>query len=311
MRHVMTPNHAPVLLAETMELCRPSPGEAVLDCTLGLGGHAAEFLARTGPSGTLVGIDADEANLRTARDALRLYGERARFIHANFRELPACLPDKSATFDVIFADLGLSSPHLDDPGRGFSFRADAPLDMRFDRSTGATAADLLATLPERELVMIFQKYGELPRAHALTKTVVSLRTREPVVSTAQLFGVVTSVYGYRAEARAPQVFQALRIAVNDELGSLDHLLKSAPAMLKPGGRLGIISFHSLEDRMVKHTFRDLIAVERDPVTGADVSSPSFELITKRAVAPSEQEVKRNPRARSAKLRILRRFPVLH
>lgn len=300
--------HIPVLLSEVLEVLSPLEGESVLDGTLGLGGHAKTFLEKVGPSGHLVGVDADAANLRTARERLSRYAN-VSFIHANFRDLPSCLPEDRRSFDVLFADLGLSSPHLDDPQRGFSMRGSAPLDMRYDPSTGMTAAMKLASTDARTMERWFREYGELPKARVLAEAIVDARSEAPIALSGDLTVISERVYGWKAKEFLPQVFQALRIAVNEELSALEQFLRTAPELLRPGGRLGIISYHSLEDRLVKAAFRSLTSAERDPVTGTETGQPTFRLLTKRAVRPGEEEVQRNPRSRSAKFRALRKQEV--
>ena len=210
------PRHLPVLQTTVLEVLSPAEGEAVLDVTLGLGGHAREFLRAIGPTGNLIGLDADEENLRLANEALKEWGERVTTYHANFRELPELsLPQ----VDILFADLGVSSPHLDDPGRGFTFRTDAPLDMRYDRSRGETAAELLARMSADDLTNVFRKFGELQQARRLGQLLAGASLR----STGELKARVEEAYTFRANALLPQVFQALRIAVNDELHALDTL----------------------------------------------------------------------------------------
>lgn len=296
--------HEPVLLGECLEILRPSAGDAVLDVTLGLGGHARAFTDRIGPNGTFIGLDADSDNLSLARESLKGAAPSSIFIHANFLSLPDCLPEDRRKFDVILADIGLSSAHVDDPSRGFTFRKDAPLDLRFDRTSGMTGAALLASLDPDTLLAAFREFGELPRARSLTDAIVRVRKEQPILRTGELVDVARGVFGYKTPDFLPQIFQALRILVNRELAALKQLLAVGPSLLKPGGRLGIISFHSLEDRLVKHAFRDLVKEPKDVVTGASIAKAPFVLLTPKAVRPSAEEVKRNPRSRSACLRAL-------
>lgn len=277
----------------------------VLDVTVGLGGHAKKFLEHIGPRGTLIGMDADSENLKEAAAALHNAGN-VRLMHANFRELPSlALP----SCDILFADLGLSSPHLDAPERGFSFRYDAPLDGRYDRTTGNTTADLLAESSKQELLQLFERYGEIPQAKRLTAAILERRQEKPLQRTRELTDVVHAVYGHRASSLLPQVFQALRIAVNEELKTLHILLSFGPTLLTPSGRMGIISYHSLEDRMVKQRFKELTTGELHPVTGKTVRPALFEPLTKGAIQAENLEVERNPRARSARLRAIgKRIP---
>jgi 16S rRNA (cytosine1402-N4)-methyltransferase len=299
---VSTAIHIPVLLAEVLHVLHPQEGEAVLDATLGLGGHSAAFLDAIGEKGTLVALDADEQNLADAKAALQGKPGNAHYLHRNFRDVQG-LP--SPLFDVIFADLGVSSPHFDDPVRGFSFRADAPLDMRFDRSSGMTASQFIRIATEQELVEMFRMYGEFPGARRLA----SLLKAQLPETTSALRSIVETAYGFRAPSILPQVFQALRIAVNDEIGALKSFLETAPTLLRPGGRLGIISFHSLEDRLVKQCFRTLTTAEVDQHTGAPLQEPDFLLPQRKPISASAEEAHQNPRSRSAKFRsITRRLP---
>lgn len=293
--------HTSVLETTVLALFSPANGESVLDCTLGMAGHAMQFLEKIGKSGFLTGLDADAQNLALAKEVLAPYNDQIRLIHTNFGSLPELGLELQ---DCIFADLGLSSLHLDEAERGFSFRLDGPLDLRFDRSQGETAADLLERLDDVALRDIFRRYGELRDAPRLARRIAGQRFD----TTTQLREAVEEVMGFRAPRVLPQVFQAIRIALNDELSALDTLLDTAPGLLKSGGRLGIISFHSLEDRMVKHAFRALCEPEKDSLTGQITRHAPFELLTKKAVVPSDEEVASNPRARSAKFRVLRRLP---
>lgn len=287
--------HTPVLLKEVIELLDPKKGETVLDVTLGLGGHAFEFLKKTD---NLIGLDADKDNLDEAEKKLKEAGGSCELHHTNFSQLKELnLPE----VDIVFADLGLSSPHIDGADRGFTFREDAPLDMRYDKSSGITAAELISSLKEEELADVLWKYGELRTSRRIAKII---KESDNIDTTFKLKDCVEKSAGYKAKQIIPQVFQAIRIAVNDELGSLETLLNEIPNLLKPGGRIGIISYHSLEDRMVKQAFRKLSEPEIDQVTGQIVEEAPFKVMTKKPVVPSEEEVQENPRARSAKLRIL-------
>jgi 16S rRNA (cytosine1402-N4)-methyltransferase len=301
--------HEPVLAREALALLHPAEGESVLDATLGLGGHGLLFLREIGSSGRLVGLDADAENLSVARERLQDGASRCTFIHANFREIERLdLP----AFDVIFADLGVSSPHFDDPKRGFTFRADAPLDLRFDQSKGTSAASWFASATEEEICNVLREYGELREAKRLASALYAEQRRGGGLgSTGAVRTVVEKVSGYRANELLPRVFQALRIAVNDEMGALRAFLDTAPALLRGSGRIGIISYHSLEDRMVKNAFRDLATPPRDPRTGADLHAPEYELLTRKPVVPAPEEIERNPRSRSARFRVLRRVSPRH
>ncbi len=280
----------------------PEKGNKVLDATLGLGGHAESFLRTIGPSGHLYAIDADQDNLDTAKARLSIYGGNVTYFHTNFRntfhlELPP--------LDIIFADLGLSSPHLDDASRGFTFHEDAPLDMRFDKLKGQSAAEMLSSSSEEDIAFMLVRYGEVRGYRRLASALYQeLRRGGGLATTGALRRIVERVYGYKANIVLPQVFQAFRIAVNDELGALQQFITDAPALLKEGGRMGVISFHSLEDRMVKREFKRLSAPKMDERTGAISEKASFSILTKKPVAPSLSEIAQNPRARSAKFRAI-------
>lgn len=300
--------HLPVLLAETLAVLAPKPGDRVLDVTLGLGGHSEELLRAIGPTGSLIALDADAENLSLAQGRLKEYESQLTMLHANFGELPDCLPPAHRAFDVILADLGLSSPHIDDPSRGFMFREDAPLDMRFDRSQGMTAAMLLASLDTEKLLHLFWNYGELPQVRRLVDEIIARRRGRPVRTSQDLVDIARLVYSYKAPRFLPQIFQALRMAVNREVEVLEHLLQVLPELLAPGGRAAIISYHSLEDALVKHACRSLSTDEKDVRTGM-ISTPAlFELRTKKPVTAGEREIKNNPRSRSARLRAIARRP---
>jgi len=294
--------HTPVLPREVIEILDPRPGESILDVTVGLGGHASAFLREIGLSGKFVGLDADEENLEEVRKVWKVRKVRnGTLIHANFRDLWEL---QLGAFDVIFADLGLSSPHLDELERGFTYSSDAPLDMRYDRTAGKTAADILNRASAVTLRDIFRDFGELREAAKLAKVVVSARRSKEMGRSADLREVAVRVYGNREMYFLSQIFQALRIAVNDELGALQAFLAEGPNMLVPGGRMGVMSYHSLEDRMVKQAFRDLTTPEKHPLTGAPLSPPLFELLTKKPIVSSEAEIAENPRSRSARLRAI-------
>lgn len=293
--------HIPVMQSTVLEILQPKAGERVLDVTLGLGGHSEAFLQAIGTTGHLVALDADNENMRFARERLAPFGDRAEFHHTNFGNVRSL---ELAPFDVIFADLGLSSPHIDNAERGFSFRFDGPLDLRFDRSSGQTAADLLQKISEDDLKKIFRDYGELREAGRLARLLAGKRWE----TTTAVKEKVEEAYGFRAKQVLPQVFQSLRIAVNDELGVLSELLHAGLDLLKPGGRMGVLSYHSLEDRIVKHLFREVCTPLKDPVTGKVAVPSAFELVTPKAIVPSDQEIQQNQRARSAKFRVILKKP---
>lgn len=291
--------HVSVLHTTVLDILSPQPGERVLDVTLGLGGHAESFLRATAPDGTLVALDADSENMDFAKKRLSEFAGRTEFHHCNFRDLGSL---GLAPVDILFGDLGLSSPHVDNPERGFSFRFDGPLDLRFDRTRGETAADLLERISPEELYVIFRKYGELQQSSRLSKLLAGKRWDTTTAVRAQ----VEQAYGYRAKSVLPQVFQSIRIALNGEMEALEALLEAGIGLLNPGARMGIISFHSLEDRLVKHFFRELCTPEKDPVTGKVAVESPFEPVTSKAVIPTDEEIRENPRARSAKFRVIRK-----
>lgn len=285
-----------------MELLAPAPGETFLDGTVGAGGHAAEIAARVGPAGRVVCADADPAMLRTAADRLRDF-PWASPVHADFSDLAGLREEAGGkAFDGILLDLGVSSPQLDDPARGFSFRGDGPLDMRRDPSAGGPdAREILRRAGEKEIADLLYRFGEERYSRRIARAIVARRRVEPIERTSQLADLVQSAIPRKAWPRrihpATRVFQALRIAVNRELESLAAFLDRFPEALAPGGRVAVISFHSLEDRLVKTAFRTLS-------TG---SAARLTLLTRKPVVPGEEEIGRNPRAASAKLRAARRI----
>jgi 16S rRNA (cytosine1402-N4)-methyltransferase len=272
-------------------LLDPQPGETWVDCTVGAGGHARMIAERVGPTGRVIGFDQDPGMLALARP--RLDGLPVTLIHANFDQLPEVLANLGvAKVDGVLADLGFCSDQLGDPARGLSFRDDGPLDMRLDPSTGQTAADLVNTLSEAALADVLYEYGEERKSRWVAKRVVERRKDRPFTTTGDFADLVRrTVPRSGGIDPATRAFQALRIAVNDELGALDRLLAALPTVLKPGGRAGLISFHSLEDRRVKHAFRD---------------DPGWAVVTKKPVEAGDAEVAANPRSRSAKLRVAAR-----
>ncbi|MFL6232847.1 MAG: 16S rRNA (cytosine(1402)-N(4))-methyltransferase RsmH [Thermoanaerobaculia bacterium] len=308
----MEVRHVPVLLAETLEYLAPERGGVFVDGTLGLGGHA-EALLRTSPDVQLIGIDRDREALARAADRLTGFGPRVRLVEANFHQLMATLAGLGVRAIAGFlADLGVSSLQLETPARGFSFRFDGPLDMRMGLSE-TTASDLVNQASEGELETIFRDYGEERHARRIARANARARTEKPITTTGELKALVDAAKGPRAlrEERidpATRVFQALRIAVNQELAGLERCIEEAVQLLETGGRLVVISYHSLEDRIVKNTLRDLARGEVDPVTGRSRSETQLiEVLTRKPVRPTESEVDLNPRSRSAKLRAARRL----
>lgn len=302
--------HRPVLLRETLESLRPRPGAVIVDATLGPGGHAEAVLEAIGPDGQFYGIDRDPFALRLARQRLARFGDRFVPIHGNHLDLTGLLHDLGVdAVDGVLADLGISSLQLDDPARGFALRLDGPLDMRMDPATGPTAADLLATLPESDLAEILFRYGEERRARSIARAIVHDRDKRPLRTTRELSELVTRVAGPRARRfrihPATRTFQALRIAVNREIEGLDRLVDDAAGLLRRGGRLVFISFHSLEDRAVKRALRALAhrcTCPPDLPVCACGRESLIRVLTSRPIRPTEEEVSGNPRARSARMR---------
>ncbi|MBI3621975.1 MAG: 16S rRNA (cytosine(1402)-N(4))-methyltransferase RsmH [Nitrospirae bacterium] len=297
--------HRPVMVTEVLEWLRPRAGGCYLDGTVGEGGHAEAILEASAPTGRLIGFDRDPHALAIARERLAGYGARCLLTHGDYREIDDRLPDLGIeAVDGILLDLGISSLQLDQPERGFSFRADGPLDMRFDPSQGMTAADLVARCSEEELERWLREYGEERWARRIARAIVRQREREPVLTTQQLVSVIERAVPpparYGRIHPATRTFQALRIVVNRELDELGETLERLVARLAACGRLCVLTYHSLEDRIVKHRFRALAAAARG---GAE---PGLTVLTKRPLRPALDEVEANPRARSAKLRVIER-----
>jgi len=287
--------HAPVMTAEVLSALQPERGGLFVDCTVGLGGHARALLSAGATR--LIGIDRDPAALALAGQALAEWGGRVELVHGDYRNLPRVLDARGIeAIDGAVADLGVSSMQLDGEGRGFSFQRDEALDMRMDTSQGLTAADLVSDVAERDLADVIFRYGEERRSRAVARAIVAARREAPIRTTAQLAGIVRRVV--RRSGRidpATRTFQALRIWVNGELEGLDAFLRAACARLRTGARFAVVTFHSLEDRPVKHTFRALAA-----------EGATFRLLTKKSVVPGDDELRTNPRARSARLRAIER-----
>lgn len=285
--------HVPVLPAEVLHLVAPAPGQVIVDATVGAGGHAALILEKLGETGRLIGLDQDPEMLELARR--RLTGTNVTLVHRNFEDLSEVLQElQTGPVDAILADIGFASDQLANPARGLSFSQEGPLDMRLDPTRGEPASALVHRLQERELAELFWQLGEERFSRRIARKIVATRKTAPIGTTGQLAELVRRcVPRSRGHAIDPatRVFQALRIAVNDELGALERLLAAAPDCLKPGGRLVVISFHSLEDRRVKQAFR-----QREV----------WEELTRKPVMASEEECRANPRARSAKLRAARK-----
>lgn len=285
------PHHVAVLPAEVLQALAPVPGQVLVDATVGAGGHTRLLAERLGPTGRLIGLDRDAAMLELARP--RLEGLPITLMHANFDQLRQMLDEQGIpAVDGVLADLGVCSDQLDVAERGFSFQQAGPLDMRLDSAEGEPASALLRRLSERDLADLFWQYGEERFSRRIARKIVETRRRQPLETTEQLADLVRRCIP-RPKGRRPmidpatRVFQALRIAVNDELGALERLLTALPDCVKPGGRAAIISFHSLEDRQVKQAFRE---------------RTRWQVLTRKPVQAGDEEVRHNPRARSAKLR---------
>ncbi len=287
--------------AEVLSLLAPRPDGLYVDCTVGLGGHT-EMLLNAG-AGRVIGLDRDVNALAHARTRLETFSARVELVHADYRTLPTVLAERNITgIDGALADLGVSSMQLDDAERGFSFRHDGPLDMRMNASAGETLADRLAHVDEGTLADVIYQYGEERHARRIARAIVSARDRQPLARTAELASVVRRAAGGGTWQRldpATRTFQALRIWINGELDGLDAFLQSTVATLHTGGRLVVIAFHSLEDRIVKHTFRAI-------AKPADETEPIGRVLTPKPLEPTDAEREENPRSRSAKLRAMER-----
>lgn len=320
--------HEPVLLEEVVEWLRPSEGGTFVDCTVGLGGHARAILAASSDT-RVIGIDRDLEALALARERLLIFEGRVQLVHANFESIASVL-DRQGTTEVrgVLADLGVSSLQLERSERGFSFASDAPLDMRMDQDSGLTAAELVNELAERELADLIFEYGEERGARKIARAIVRQRDREPIAMTKQLADIVVRALNIPGRWRihpATRTFQALRIAVNDELRALERFIPAAISKLAHGGRLAIISFHSLEDRIVKRGFlresgRCICETQRwqagagrkeAAVDGIICehcgASRRISILTRKPVRPAPEEMERNPRSRSSLLRVCERL----
>ena len=293
--------HQPVLLPEVLRQLQPAGRKRLLDCTIGPGGHAEALLEAAAADATLIGIDRDEGSLRLARRRLRRFGGRVRLFRADFADLAKVLAEAGRKHvDLLLADLGVASSQLDDPARGLSFMADGPLDMRLGVAAKRTAAELVNELSEAELADLIYRYGEERYSRRIARAIVAARRQNRIERTLELARIVTGAIPVAARrsrrgVRPPtRTFQALRIAVNDELGSLEALLGLLPGVLAPGGRAGIISFHSLEDRQVKRCFARL------------AEAGAVRRLTRKPLTATADEIADNPRSRSAKLRAIER-----
>ncbi len=301
--------HVPVLLRETVDLLAPHPGGVYVDGTLGAGGHAAEILRRSAPDGILIGLDQDPEAVARSRRQLAVFGDRTVILQRNYRDMDAVLSELAyREVDGVVLDLGISWFHVKTPERGFSFQMDGPLDMRMDSTGGQTAADLVNDLSRAELARLIREYGEERRAGAIARAIEKARARRPITRTVQLAEIVSSVfppYPPRRIHPATLTFQALRIAVNDEINALREGVSRAVSVLKPGGRIAVITFHSLEDRVVKQAFaaaaKACVCPPKMPVCTCG-RKPLLKILTRHPVAAGADEVAFNPASRSAKLR---------
>ena len=308
--------HIPVLLDEAIDSLGIKPNGIYVDLTLGRAGHASQILARLNRKGRLIGIDQDAQAIENSKIALSKIGSNFETVHENFRNFKEVLYTLNIQkVDGILMDLGVSSPQFDDSERGFSYRSNARLDMRMDERNSLTAYEIVNTYSVTDLARIFGEYGEDKYAYQIARKIAEARIRAPVVTTQQLVDLIKSAKPMKELAKkghpAKQIFQALRIEVNDELGALEITIKDALKLLNVGGRLVVISFQSLEDRLIKEAFRKVTVVEG---TRRNVFSlpkeeemPKFRLIHRKIVTPSAREINRNPRSRSAKLRAIERI----
>lgn len=314
--------HVPVLKNSVQKYLNLKAGDKVVDATLGLGGHAEDILKSIGKRGVLIAFEQDERNLKEAKKRLKKYDHQIIYFHENFRYLKTRITGRNSaklsfpleSVDAILFDLGISSPHVDDESRGFSFMNDGPLDMRFDQRQKLTAADVINTYSEEHLSKIFFEFGEELFSRKIARGICERRKNMNFKSTLELAQFIEEISPVNVRKRqkihpATKVFQALRIEVNNELDSLKEGLRGAASLLSIGGRIVVISYHSLEDRIVKHFFRDLM---KPPASYEESiyqthGDPFFESLTKKPVIPSEEEILSNPRSRSAKLRAYRKL----
>ncbi len=298
----MTLQHQPVLLDDTIQVLDPKPGQLYLDATAGFGGHAGAILDRLGPNGRAILVDRDASAIRALTERFKDAGERVEIIHSSYLEACERLADEGMLVDLILLDLGVSSPQIDQAERGFSFRADAPLDMRMDQSQSLTAGHVVNTYPQIELERIIRNYGEERHARAIARDIVAAR---PIETTKQLASLVRKIVGRSGDIDgATRTFQALRIEVNSELSQLQEALPILTRLLVPGGRIAVITFHSLEDRIVKQYFdqesRDCICPPKQPICTCGHHATLKKLLNKPIAGSINDAI--NPRARSAKLR---------
>jgi len=308
-------HHVPVLLDETMTALAVKPGGIYVDCTVGGGGHSTEILRRSAPDGLLIALDQDENALRAAEKRLAPFGERVRLIKSNFEHVAAVIEQLGVgPVDGVLMDIGVSSHQLDEGERGFSYHHDALLDMRMDRTKPFTAAALVNEWPEEEIARVIWEYGEERWSRRIAQFIVEARRKKPVTTTGELVEIIKAAIPAHARREgghpARRTFQALRIAVNDELGALERGLEGAMAILKPGGRLAVITFHSLEDRIVKQSFNRWV---RPCTCPPDIpvcicgQKPLAQHVTRKPVTATPSELEQNPRSRSAKLRAIQKL----
>lgn len=297
----MEARHEPVMVREALELLAPSPGKVIVDCTVGAGGHARALIQKLLPGGKLIALDCNDKMLELARKNLSEFGEQVCFFQANFADLSVVLSQAGQEeVDGVIFDLGVASDELDDPTLGLSFQVDGPLDMRLSRSVRLTAYEVVNTFSEAKLAEIFWELGEERHARRIARRIVQERAKGPIRSTTQLANIIYDAVGGRREKIHPatRCFLALRLFVNDELEVLKRGLNAVPTHLRPGGRVVVISFHSLEDRIVKNTYKEW---EKQGVV---------QILTRKVMRPCAEEVARNPRSRSAKMRAAERMPAV-
>lgn len=302
--------HEPVMVKEVIDALAPAAGKLYFDGTLGGGGHSEALLQR---GAQVVAMDQDTNAIRHASERLKKYDDRFCALRGNFRFFPEILAETGVSgFDGMLVDLGVSSHQLDEATRGFSFQKDGPLDLRMDQESVRTAADLVNSESEEEIARILHEFGEEPQSRRIARAIVKARDRKSITTTAELANIVEAAVGRKGKRHpATLTFQALRLAINDELAALHQFLELAPRWLKPGARLVVISFHSLEDRIVKQTFNHLSMPFQDrPEWPEPRPNPDFcvTLVNRKPLEPSEEEIKRNPRARSARVRVAQKLP---
>ncbi|WP_126425994.1 16S rRNA (cytosine(1402)-N(4))-methyltransferase RsmH [Brevibacillus marinus] len=308
--------HITVLKEEAVDGLAIRPDGVYVDCTLGGGGHSSLIASRLEAGGRLIALDQDDAALQHARERLAAFADRVTVVKSNFRRLRDVLDELGvAKVDGVLYDLGVSSPQLDEAERGFSYNAEAPLDMRMDRDASLTAQEIVNQWPEAELARVIWEYGEEKFSRRIARQIALSRERAPIETTGQLVEIIKQAIPAPARRSGPhpakRTFQALRIAVNDELGAFRESLRQAIELLAPGGRVSVITFHSLEDRICKETFQDYATGCICPPSFPQCTcgrQPALRIVTRKPITPSEAELSKNPRARSAKLRVAEKLP---